>query len=249
MRISRTLAVIGSLQFGLSGPHDCHMYALHGEDGVVVVDSGAGTHTQQVLQNLHLDFAATEVVALLITHGHMDHCGGAPEIRRCTGCKVVAPELSRKTLQNADEELSGLRAARAQGLYSADVRMAPCPVDLGVGDGQRFSIAGLDFTAIHVRGHSPDSHCYLVRSREGTWLFTGDVVFYGGVLGVINAEGSGMEGYRSDIHKLNGLDVNGLFPGHGLFTVRGGQRHVDCAIEQAQKGFVSRQIGQGDLIF
>ena len=70
------------------------------------------------------------------------------------------------------------------------------------------------------------------------WLFSGDVVFYGGILGVINFEGSGMGGYRADLHKLRGLAVEGVAAGHGLFTVRGGQRHIDTAIEQAGKGFV-----------
>jgi hypothetical protein len=58
-----------------------------------------------------------------------------------------------------------------------------------------------------------------------------------------------MDGYRADLHKLTGLAVDGLFPGHGLFTLCGGQRHLDCAVEQTHKGFVGRQIGQGDLIF
>src|SRR5207253_1977789 len=84
------------------------------------------------------------------------------------------------------------------------------------------SEAGVEFTAIHVRGHSRDAHCYLARAGGRTWLFSGDVVFYGGVLGLINADGSGMEGYRADIDKLAGLGVEGLFPGHGLFTLCGG---------------------------
>jgi hypothetical protein len=34
-----------------------------------------------------------------------------------------------------------------------------------------------------------------------------------------------------------------------LFTLSGGQRHLDCAVEQVRKGFLGRQIGQGDLFF
>ena len=100
-----------------------------------------------------------------------------------------------------------------------------------------------------MRGHSPDAFCYLTRSLGSPWLFCGDVVFYGGVLGVINAEGSGMEGYRANLCKLSGLNVEGLFPGHGLFTLRGGQRHLDYAIEQSRKGFLGPQIGQEGGLF
>jgi hypothetical protein len=40
-----------------------------------------------------------------------------------------------------------------------------------------------------------------------------------------------------------------MFPGRGLFTLRDGQRHIDCAIEQLGRNFLPRQIGQGDVIF
>ena len=80
-------------------------------------------------------------------------------------------------------------------------------------------------------------------------MFTGDTIFYGGILGVINRPDSGMQGYRCDIKKLSNLNVEGLFPGHGLFTLRRGQAHIDLAIEQAHKGFLPRQIGQWDIMF
>lgn len=249
MRIHDSLALVASLQFGISGPLDCHVYALRGPDGVVLVDAGAGTHTEMILSNLAKDFPGSTVSALLLTHVHMDHCGGAAEIRERTNCQVIISAQSATTLENGDEEASGLRSAREQGVYPGDFRFRPCPVDQAVKDGQQFMAAGIPFTAIHVRGHSQDAYCFLTRRDKATWLFTGDVVFYGGVLGVINAEGSGMEGYRADLGKLSDLAVDGMFPGHGLFTMHGGQRHLDSAIEQTRKGFVGRQIGQGDLIF
>ncbi len=249
MRINEVFALVGSLQFGISGPLDCHVYAIRGRDGIVLIDAGAGTHTPVLLRNLDSDFPDVPVRALLVTHCHMDHCGGAAQIRQLTGCKVIAPEPCRRTLETADEEASGLRVAREQGVYPPDFRLQACPVDQAVSDGERFSAVGLDFTAIHVTGHSRDAHCFLLNRNGSAWLFTGDVVFYGGVLGVINAEGSGMEGYRKDLAKLSGLNIDGLFPGHGLFTLQGGQKHLDCAIEQTRRGFIGRQIGQGDLIF
>lgn len=116
-------------------------------------------------------------------------------------------------------------------------------------DREEFSAGGLCFRAIHVRGHSEDSFAFYAEVGEQRWIFTGDIVFYGGVLGVINASGSGMDGYRADLEKLRDLSIDGLFPGHGLFTFQGGQRHINCALEQIKKGFLCRQIGQGDIIF
>jgi glyoxylase-like metal-dependent hydrolase (beta-lactamase superfamily II) len=241
--------MIGSLQFAISGPMDCHVYALKCPDGIVLVDSGAGTHTEILLANIHSAFGDTKVAALIVTHGHLDHCGGAAALKEKTGCRVIASEWSCSILETGDEEASGLRVARLQGTYPPEARMVPCAVDTVVHDGASFEAGGQLFTALHVRGHSQDSCCYLTNVDGRTSMFAGDVVFYGGILGVINVDGSGMEGYRADLSKLNGLGVEGFFPGHGIFTLHGGQRHIDKAIEQMANGFMPRQIGQGDAIF
>lgn len=249
MRLHASLSLLASMQFGLGGPRDCHVYAVAGPEGTVLVDSGAGTDTVRILEALAEEAPGLSVRALLLTHYHLDHCGGAADLREATGCEVFGPEPGRSILERADETASGLKTARDQGVYPADFRLRACEVTRPVRDGETFSAAGRQFTAIHVRGHCPEAFCYLTRAGEATWLFTGDTVFYGGVLGVINAEGSGMDGYRADLHKLGGLGVDGLFPGHGLFTLRNGQQHIDCAVAQATRGFLGRQIGQGDLLF
>jgi glyoxylase-like metal-dependent hydrolase (beta-lactamase superfamily II) len=249
MQITDQLSMVASLQFGLTGPRDCHVYALRGGNGVVLIDAGAGNPTAPLLENVKKEFPGDQVVALLITHAHLDHCGGAAAIQHETGCEVIAPFPSRAILESGDEEVSGLRRAREQGLYPPEFTLSPCRVDRVVHDQEEFVAGGIEFTALHVRGHSPDGFCYYTQMGSQKWLFSGDTVFYSGVLGVINAEGSGMEGYRGDLAKLAGLNIDGLFPGHGVFTLKEGQRHIDCALQQLQNGFLGRQIGQGDLLF
>ena len=249
MRLTPSLAMIGSLQYGLSGPMDCHVYAVRGPEGMVLIDSGAGTHTETLLSNVREEFGREPVKALVLTHGHLDHCGGAAALRKATGCIVITSELTKPIIEAGDEDASGLRAAKAQGTYPAAMQLSPCAVGISVADGAQFEAAGIAFRAIHVRGHSRDSFCYLARIDGRESIFAGDVVFYGGVLGVINVEGSGMDGYRSDLHKLQGLGVEGFFPGHGMFAITAGQRHIDKAIEQINKGFMPRQVGQGELLF
>lgn len=249
MRLSSSLALVASFQFGVSGHFDCHVYAVRGPDGIVLIDAGAGTHTDVLLANLRFDLGADNIETLIVTHGHLDHCGGAASIRAKTNCRVIATEYTRQILEQGDEEASGLRLARSQGLYTPDFRFAPCEVTKTVSDGEQFEAGGLSWKVIRVRGHSEDSACFLAQVDGKLSLFSADVIFYGGVLGVINAEGSGMSGYRADLRKLSNLGIEGMFPGHGLFTLRSGQRHIDVAIEHLEQGFVPRQIGQGDLIF
>jgi hydroxyacylglutathione hydrolase len=245
MLIEDGLALVSSMQFGIGGPFDCHVYAIYAPEGIVLIDTGSGIDTGALLSTLADHFTDVPIIAAILTHCHMDHAGGAAELKQLTGCAVLAPELSRSIIEDGDEELNGLRFAREAGLYPVDLRAKPCVVDDVFRDGSRFTVAGLEFTPIHIPGHSHDSFCLLA----GRNLFAGDVVFYGGVLGVINAEGSDLSGYRRSLHKLSGLQVDALLPGHGLFTMRDGQKHIDAAIEQLRKGVVPRMIGQGDLIF
>lgn len=249
MRITDSLSLVASLQFGLSGPLDCAVYAVRGPDGVVLIDSGAGTHTGTILENVAADVNAAPVRAVVLTHSHADHAGGAADVRLATGCRVICPEMTKRVLESGDERASGLESARKAGVYPAEYRLQSCAVDDVLQDGRSFEAAGVIFRPIQVSGHSPDSFCLLATIEGRVCLFSGDTLFYGGVLGVINAEGSEMAGYRRDLRKLDQLEVEALFPGHGIFTLRGAQRHISCALQQLAQGFVPRQIGQGDLIF
>jgi glyoxylase-like metal-dependent hydrolase (beta-lactamase superfamily II) len=245
MRIDRNLALVASLQFGLGSAWDCHVYAVRGSQGVVLVDSGAGVDPAGLVLEIERHWPGVPVRALLLTHAHADHSCGAEKLRRLTGCQVLAPDVSVAAIRSGDETAIGLAGAG----YPPSVRLLPCPDALEYHDGVTLEVAGLRFRPIHVRGHSADSHCLLLEQDGRRSLFSGDALFYGGVLGVINQPDSGMNGYRLDLAKLEGLEVDALFPGHGLFTLRGGQRHIDLALEQSKQGFLPRQIGQWDLFF
>ena len=161
MRVTSSLALVASFQYGISGPWDCHVYAIRGPAGIVLVDSGAGTHTGALLANLRSDLGGDDVETLLATHGHLDHCGGAASIHSKTKCRVITTEYTRRILEQGDEEASGLRLARRQGVYPADFRFTPCEVNQSFGDGEQFEAGGLSWKVIRVRGHSEDSSCFL----------------------------------------------------------------------------------------
>jgi glyoxylase-like metal-dependent hydrolase (beta-lactamase superfamily II) len=223
---------------------------VKGAEGLVLIDAGGGTDGEKIFENIRREgFDPSDLKALLLTHIHFDHSCGAAEIRERTGCKVYISANTRELLERGTAEEAGLDKAIEKGIYPDSFQFRNCVVDQSVEDGDVINAAGLEFNAISVDGHSPDSICYLVEINGSRNLFAGDVLFYGGVIGLINAAGSTMEGYRQDLSKLAGLDVDGLFPGHFLFTVTGGQRHIDAAMEQINKGSIPQTVGQIGTIF
>lgn len=250
MRITEQIYLVGSLQFGISGRWDSHVYLIKGSDGLVLIDAGGGTDSDKIFENIQQEgFEPKDIKALLLTHNHFDHSCGAAEIREKTGCKVYLSERTKPLLEKATETEVGLDLAKKQGVYPDWFKYQNCAVDQAVNDGDVFEIAGLKFEAIAVEGHSPDSICYLVEIEGKQNLFAGDVIFYGGVIGLINAPGSTMDGYRRDLQKLANLNIDGLFPGHFLFTINDGQRHIDAAIEQCRRGSIPQTVGQIGVVF
>lgn len=249
MRIHPSIAIVGSAQFGLSSSYDCHVYAVRGPIGIVLIDAGSGLATPEIVQHLDRDFPGENVAALLLTHAHMDHCGGAAAIAEHYQCPVSASCMTASILQAADEERNGLQRAREYGGYPSDLHLKPCIVDTIYRDGESFEVADLVFLPLRIRGHSQDSHCLLVEVDGRRACFSGDAVFYGGILGVINSWDSNLQDYHADLLKLQDSSVEMLFPGHGLFTLKAGQRHLDEAIQSLKNGFLPNQIGQGSGIF
>jgi len=92
--------------------------------------------------------------------------------------------------------------------------------------------------AIEAPGHSEGSICYLVSGPGPRMLFSGDVVFHGGTIGLGNWAGSSLEDYRACIGRVSGLEVEALFPGHYLWTLHGGQAHLDQAVRNMAEAWV-----------
>lgn len=250
MKITDQIYIVGSLQLGISGCWDSHVYLIKGADGLVLIDAGGGTDGEAILENIRREgFDPREIKALLLTHNHFDHSCGASELRAKTGCRVYLSHKTKDLLETGTAAETGLDMAKEQGVYPPDFEYRNCIVDQAVYDGDVIEEAGLKFEAIGVEGHSPDSICYLVETAGRRNLFCGDVLFYGGIIGLINAPGSNMDGYRQDLKKLAGLNIDGLFPGHFLFTVTGGQRHIEAAVEQCGKGSIPQTVGQYGVVF
>ena len=138
----------------------------------VVIDPGG--EVPRILAAL--DRAACTVERILLTHGHLDHAGGAMELKRALEARQGAT-VPLEGPDRRDEFLLGGIADQAQqyGLEGMD-NATP---DRWLAEGDRVSIAGQEFEVLHCPGHSP-GHVVFVAPALG-FAVVGDVLFRGSI--------------------------------------------------------------------
>ena len=103
---------------------------------------------------------------ILLTHGHLDHAGGAAELKeKLGGIPIEGPHAADKFL------LDGLAA---QGLA-----MGAVTPDRWLAEGDTVTAGGATFSVLHCPGHSPGS-VVLVNAAQ-RFALVGDVLFKGSI--------------------------------------------------------------------
>lgn len=232
MRLSESIFMVGSGPFGLSHEFDCNVYIINCGGSLVMIDTGAGCNTKTIIENIKKDGLDPENIDhILLTHSHADHGGGAALIKNLYSLEVCISEIEAECLASDDESMIKLDVAKRSGLYSPEYTFSPCDASVLLKNKDRIEINGFTFEAIEVPGHSQGSICYQVRLAEGIALFTGDVVFYDGTIGMLNCDGSDLSEYRKNIHRISCLNIDLLLPGHFVFVLSDGQKHIDKAVK------------------
>lgn len=107
---------------------------------------------------------------IVLTHGHLDHVGGAAELAKALGVKVAGPHKADEFLMQGAE-----KQAESYGLAG----MKDATSDHWMSDGDTLNIAGHIFEVLHCPGHSPGSLVYV--NRKQRLALVGDVLFQGSV--------------------------------------------------------------------
>ncbi len=185
----------------------------------------------EIIANAHADGLQVDSIrSALITHGHLDHAGGAAGLRARLGLQVLATPPTADFLRRGDEDAISLTAARQAGMYPVEYRLQATPVDGELHDGDRVEVGKLALEVIETPGHCAGHACFVLRSNGQMSLFSGDMLFFGGVIALQRIWDCDLQAHIASLERLRHLAVDMFFPGHGAFSLKHGQRHIDAAL-------------------
>ena len=196
------------------GPLACNCTLLGDRDAqaAIVIDPGAEVEEIEHL----LQARGWKLEAIVVTHAHIDHIGGAEALRQATGAPVW--------LHPRD-----LPLAATLGMQAAWIGVAPPPVPTVEGEltqAARLMLGAHPVQVLETPGHTAGSVC-LYLPQEGK-LFAGDTLFSGSV-GRTDLPGGDSAALR---RSLQGVvlalpDATRVIPGHGPETTIGRERRTN----------------------
>jgi glyoxylase-like metal-dependent hydrolase (beta-lactamase superfamily II) len=203
-------------------------YLIDGPEPAIV-DTGVTASAANVPAELEkLGRRIDDVKWILLTHGHIDHVGGAHALWEATGrqAKVVISDLDAHFLRFREAHVSEALELRAAYVDAEALRARKSREVLGaisgemepsvtVQDGDVLDLGGLRVRAVSVAGHTAGAVAYLVEgpAGEAAHVFVGDAAqCYGAASGFPGYEDP--DAYRASLEKLVALEPQHLYLGH-----------------------------------
>lgn len=199
---------------------NCYVVATGPGSEAVVVDPGIGVEAQldEVLREHRL-----RPVAVLLTHGHLDHTFSVTPVCGARGIPAYVHSADRYRLEDPlptlGPQLVEMLAGQLTWTEPDDIRELV--------DGATVPLAGLEFLVDHAPGHTEGSVLFRTAGSgdEPPACLSGDVLFAGSI-GRTDLEGGDhaamLHSLRTKVLPL--ADETVVLPGHGPATTIGHER-------------------------
>ncbi|SEQ60566.1 Glyoxylase, beta-lactamase superfamily II [Rosenbergiella nectarea] len=189
---------------------NCSLVICTETGGAALIDPGGDAEKITALLHQH----AIQIDKILLTHGHLDHVGAA---------KVLAKQFNVPLIGPHRDDLFLFESLPQQ---SAIFGFPHCEVfypNQWLEEGESINVGALQFSILHCPGHTPGHIVFYQAAQQ--LLFSGDVIFKGGVGRSDFPRGNGQQLIASIEQKLLPLGDDVTFiPGHGPRSTLGHER-------------------------
>jgi len=197
---------------------------------------------------------ALKLSHIIVTHHHIDHCGGALALRQATGAPICLHPTEARLLSEwraaapQDADIPVEPQTLADRLRAWRRATAQTTADCLLQGGDTLQVGGVTIEVIDTPGHTLGSVSLYLR-EEGV-LFTGDTVLGLGTVAIFPPPHGDMALYMQSLERLKSYDATLLCPGHGppvRDVARKLQELIDHRREREQQILTAVAEGRGRL--
>lgn len=182
---------------GIYGVNCYIIYSEASKEGLVIDPGGDADRILKVIRDNKI-----QVSRIILTHGHGDHIGAVPTLKRELNIPVLIHEDDLDMLQDSNINLSS-------NMVVGSIEIKP---DGLLKDGDIIQLGDYNIEVIHTPGHTPGGICLKIDK----YLFSGDTLFKGSIGRTDFEGGSFDEIIKSIKEKLLVFDDDTvILPGHG----------------------------------
>ena len=205
--ITKDIFIVGGPD--VTDGRDGCVYLMNLEE-LILIDTGAGWSVENIIGNIKkLGFDPKNLAKIILTHCHIDHIGGAPEIKKRFGSKIYIHKLDAPPVETGDPILTA-----AQWYQTS---FPPTLVDVKFNFPEEIlKIGEQKIVCVHTPGNTPGSLCIYLDKDGKRILFGQDL--HGPLLPEF---GSNLDDYGHSTKKLLDLDADILCEGHfGIYKTK-----------------------------
>jgi hydroxyacylglutathione hydrolase len=211
---------------------NCYLVAPAPGEECVIIDPGQDA--QRGIEEL-LDRYRLKPIAVLLTHGHIDHMWSVAPV---CGAKGIPAYIHPDDREMLTDPAKGMSLMAKQQFLGGMTFSEPDDVK-ALADGEIVPLAGLGFRVGHAPGHTPGSVTFRSGHDDLDALFTGDLLFAGSIGRTDLPGGDHQTILRSLARTLTLPDATVVLPGHGPTTTIGDERETNpflTGLTPAKKG-------------